>query len=558
MPESFAEIFEQEQDLQIKPNSILKGEIVRIRSNAVIVSVGLKSEGVIPIEQFYDENGDLEVAEGDTVEVFLDTIENGYGETNLSREKAKRLRIWKDLEKAHKESLIVKGTISGKVKGGFIVDLDGVSAFLPGSLVDIRPVRDISHLEGKELEFKVIKLDQQRSNVVVSRRAVMELEHAAERQELIKRLKKGIVISGIVKNLTDYGAFLDLGGIDGLLHITDLSWRRVNHPSEIVDVGDKVDVVVLEYHEEKMRVSLGLKQLGNDPWTDVEKRYPVGTRTLGKVTNITDYGCFVEIEDGIEGLVHVSEMNWRNKNVHPEKVVAVGNEIEVMVLGIMHERRRMSLGIKQCQSNPWEEFAAHYRKGDKITGKVKSITDFGIFVGMEEYGIDGLAHISDLFWEESDVESLRRSYKKGTEITAVVLAIDVERGRIALGVKQLASGPVYDYLKEHPKSTVVTGRIEEVCADRCIVKLTESVFASLPLSELGESSENPDGYKVNDEITAKLVSYNKKTNTLNLSVKEIVRAETSKMIKAYSADESFASASIGDIMKENIDPADEK
>lgn len=555
MLESFAEIFEQEQHSRIKSNSILKGQIVRIKANTVIVSVGLKSEGVIPIEQFYNEDGELEVAEGDTVEVFLDTIENGYGETNLSREKAKRLRIWKELEKAHRDSLIVKGTISGKVKGGFIVDLVGLSAFLPGSLVDIRPVRDISHLENKKLEFKVIKLDQQRSNVVVSRRSVLELEYTAERQELIKRLKKGIVIEGTVKNLTDYGAFIDLGGVDGLLHITDMSWKRVHHPSEIVAVGDKIDVVVLEYHEDKMRVSLGLKQLGNDPWTDIERRYPVGAHVFGKVMNITDYGCFVEIEDGIEGLVHVSEMDWRNKNVHPEKVVAVGDEIEVMILGIIHERRRMSLGIKQCKPNPWEEFAAHYKKGDEITGKIKSITDFGIFVGIEGYCIDGLVHISDLAWEESSVESLRRSYKKGAEITVLVLAIDIERGRIALGVKQLESSPVYAYLNTHPKGSIVNGHIEKIYDDQFTVRLAESVTASLAFSELGD--DGPGGHKVNDEVTAKLISYTRKTNTLNLSMKEILQAEETRMIEEYSADEGFASVAIGDIVKEKIDRSDE-
>ncbi len=550
MSESFAEIFEKEQHSQIRSNSILEGQIVRIRNNAVIVNVGLKSEGIIPIEQFYNSEGKLEVAEGDMVEVFLDAIENGHGETHLSREKAKRIRVWKELEKAHAESSIVKGVITGKVKGGFIVDLEGLSAFLPGSLVDMRPIHDIAYLEGKELEFKVIKLDQRRSNVVVSRRSVMELEYTAERQELIKRLKKGVVVSGIVKNLTDYGAFLDLGGVDGLLHITDMSWRRVQHPSEVVSVGDKIDVMVLEYDEEKTRVSLGLKQLDSDPWLDVEKRYPIGVRVRGRVTNITDYGCFVEIEDGIEGLVHVSEMDWRNKNVHPEKITSMGDELEVMVLGIDNERRRMSLGIKQCRPNPWEEFSGRHKKGDKITGKVKSVTDFGIFVGIEEYGIDGLVHVSDLSWEESNAEKLQ-SYKKGVEITAVILAIDIERGRIALGIKQLESKPICEYLDKHYKGTVVTGHIEEVRENHFIIRLAESVTGSLSFAECGKN-EDISAYKINDEITAKLISYNKKTNTLNLSVKEILHEEESKIIEEYSAGDGFASAAIGDFMQDKI------
>src|SRR6186713_3607306 len=463
MTESFASMFEESLASQrIKPGAILMGRVVEVGPDVVLVNAGLKSEAVIPVDQFRNERGEMEVAVGDDVEVALDSVEDGNGETRLSREKAKRARTWTRLEQAFEKQEIIKGIINGRVKGGFTVEIDFVRAFLPGSLVDVRPVRDPSYLEGKVLEFKVIKLDQKRNNVVVSRRAVVEQEYSAERSALLDNLQEGAVVKGTVKNLTDYGAFVDLGGIDGLLHITDMAWKRVKHPSEVVNVGDEIDVRILKFDRERSRVSLGLKQLGNDPWQQIGRRYPTGTRLFGKVTNIADYGCFVEIEEGVEGLVHVSEMDWTNKNVNPSKVVHIGQEVEVMVLDIDEDRRRISLGIKQCKPNPWTEFAQNFNKGDRVSGAIKSITDFGIFIGLAG-GIDGLVHLSDISWDIPGEEAVR-SYQKGQLIEAMVLSIDPERERISLGVKQLAKDPFSGFVAENPKGTIVRGTVKEVDA----------------------------------------------------------------------------------------------
>jgi len=456
MTESFAEMFEQSLAHQeLRRGAVITGTVIDIQPDIVVINAGLKSEGVIPINQFKNAQGELEVALGDEVEVSLEAIEDGFGETRLSREKAKRDQVWRRLEKAFEKEDIVKGVISGKVKGGFTVDIEDIRAFLPGSLVDVRPVRDPVYLEGKELEFKVIKLDKRRNNVVVSRRAVVETEFSAEREALLENLQEGQIVKGIVKNLTDYGVFVDLGGIDGLLHITDMAWKRVKHPSEIVNVGDEIDVKVLKFDRERNRVSLGIKQLGQDPWADLARRYPSGTRLFGKITNIADYGCFVEIEEGVEGLVHVSEMDWTNKNVNPSKVVHIGQEVEVMVLDIDEERRRISLGIKQCYANPWDEFAATHNKSDRVTGSIKSITDFGIFIGLDG-GIDGLIHLSDISWNEPGEEAVR-NYQKGDEIEAVVLSVDPERERISLGIKQLEKDPYSNFVAEHSKGSIVKG-----------------------------------------------------------------------------------------------------
>src|SRR6056300_173057 len=458
MSESFAELFEQSLvDTNLQTGSIVIGTVVAIEGDNVIVNAGLKSEGVIPVSQFTDFDGNVECAVGDQVEVALDAVEDGWGATRLSREKAKRHHSWKKLEKAFEAEEIVTGRINGKVKGGFTVELEQIRAFLPGSLVDVRPVRDTSYLEGKELEFKIIKLDQKRNNVVVSRRAVVESEYSEEREELLSSMEEGKTLKGVVKNLTDYGAFVDLGGVDGLLHITDMAWKRVKHPSEMVEVGQEMDVKVLKFDRERNRVSLGLKQLGDDPWVAVAQRYPEGTKTKARITNITDYGCFAELEDGIEGLVHVSEMDWTNKNVHPSKVVALGDEVEVMVLDIDTERRRVSLGIKQCFANPWEDFAEKHAKGDRIKGNIKSITDFGIFVGLDG-GIDGLVHLSDISWNEDGDEAVRE-FTKGEEVEAVILGVDAERERISLGVKQLSDDPFNDYVNANDKGTIVNGKI---------------------------------------------------------------------------------------------------
>jgi len=474
MSENFAELFEESlKEVETRPGSIVKGTIVAIEKDLILVDAGLKSESAIPAEQFRNAEGELEVSVGDVVDVALDAVEDGFGETILSREKAKRYEAWLQLEKAHEDNATVIGIISGKVKGGFTVDLGGVRAFLPGSLVDVRPVRETTHLENKDLEFKVIKLDQKRNNVVVSRRAVIEKENSAEREELLENLQEGQEVQGIVKNLTDYGAFVDLGGVDGLLHITDMAWKRVKHPSEIVNVGDEITVKVLKFDRERTRVSLGLKQLGEDPWADIANRYPEGHRLTGRVTNLTDYGCFVEIEEGVEGLVHVSEMDWTNKNVHPSKVVNLDDTVEVMVLEIDEERRRISLGLKQCKPNPWEEFAKNHNKGEQVTGKIKSITDFGIFIGLDG-GIDGLVHLSDISWNATGEEAVR-DYKKGEEVTAVVMQVDAERERISLGIKQLEEDPFNNYLAANKKGAIVTGTVTEVDAKGAKVELAESV-----------------------------------------------------------------------------------
>lgn len=553
MSESFAELFEESiKQSQMRSGSILTARVVEIRPDVVIVNAGLKSEGVIPAEQFYNENGELEVAVGDDVEVALDAVEDGFGETRLSREKAKRARSWTRLEEAFTKGEIVKGYISGKVKGGFTVEVDGVRAFLPGSLVDVRPVRDPGYLEGKELEFKVIKLDQRRNNVVVSRRAVVEAEYSAERDQLLGNLQEGSVVKGIVKNLTEYGAFVDLGGIDGLLHITDMAWKRVKHPSEVVTVGDEIDVKVLKFDRERNRVSLGLKQLGDDPWVDITRRYPAGTRLFGKVTNLADYGCFVEVEPGVEGLVHVSEMDWTNKNVNPAKIVQVGDETEVMVLEIDAERRRISLGMKQCTPNPWEEFAANHNKGDHIKGKIKSITDFGIFVGLDG-GIDGLVHLSDISWDIPGEEAVR-NYKKSDEVEAVVLAVDAQRERISLGIKQLEKDPFSNFLAEHPKGSLVNGKVVTVDARGANIDLGNGIEGYLRASELSRDrvEDARTIIKEGDEIEARFVGVDRKNRSINLSVKAKELQEEAQAMEDYSRNTSSGTTTLGDLLKEHI------
>ena len=526
MTENFAQLFEESlQTIETRPGSIVKGTIVSIERDLVLVDAGLKSESAIPAAQFKNHAGELEVSVGDEVDVALDSIEDGFGETILSREKAKRYEAWVRLEKACEEEEIVKGLISGKVKGGFTVEVEGIRAFLPGSLVDVRPIRDTSHLEGKELEFKVIKLDQKRNNVVVSRRAVIETENSAEREQLLASLEEGSEVKGIVKNLTDYGAFVDLGGLDGLLHITDMAWKRVKHPSEIVAVGDEIDVKVLKFDKEKNRVSLGLKQLGSDPWGDIAGRYPEGSRLKGRVTNLTDYGCFVEIEDGIEGLVHVSEMDWTNKNIHPSKVVNLGDEVEVLVLEIDEERRRISLGLKQCKDNPWEVFAKSHNKGDRVSGNIKSITDFGIFIGLDG-GIDGLVHLSDISWNVAGEEAVRE-FKKGDEIEAVVLQVDPERERISLGVKQMDSDPFSEYLENNKKGAVVKGTIKDVDAKGATVELGTDVEGYIRVSEISRDriEDASTVLTAGSEVEAKFVGVDRKNRTISLSIKAIDEAE---------------------------------
>jgi len=553
MTESFAELFEQSlSNTQLQPGTIVTGTVVDITSDTVVVNAGLKSEGIIPKSQFFDAEGGLEVAVGDEVQVALDAVEDGSGATRLSREKAKRHAAWEYLDKAFEANDTVKGLINGKVKGGFTVDLGSVRAFLPGSLVDVRPVRDTSYLEGKELEFKVIKLDRKRNNVVVSRRAVVEEEYSAEREALLEKLEEGMVINGVVKNLTDYGAFLDLGGIDGLLHITDMAWRRVKHPSEVVEIGDEIAVKVLKFDRERQRVSLGLKQMGEDPWINISRRYPEGTRVFGKVTNIADYGCFVEIEEGVEGLVHVSEMDWTNKNIHPSKVVTLGDEVEVMVLDIDEERRRISLGIKQCQMNPWDEFAVNFKKGDHVSGKIKSITDFGIFIGLDG-GIDGLVHLSDISWDESGEQALRR-YQKGDELETVVLSVDPERERISLGVKQLDKDPFSSFVAINEKGSIVAGTVTEVDAKGATVALAEGVEGYLRASEISRDrvEDARAVLKVGDDIEAKFLGVDRKNRTLSLSIKAKDMEEESAAIKGYARDAQAGTATLGDILKQQL------
>jgi small subunit ribosomal protein S1 len=561
MSESFAELFEESlKTVDMVPGTIVTGVVIDIDQDWVTVHAGLKSEGVIPASQFADEDGKVNLSIGDEVQVALETVEDGFGETRLSREKAKRAEAWKVLEAAHEADEVVTGVINGKVKGGFTVDVAGIRAFLPGSLVDVRPVRDTTHLEGKDLEFKVIKLDQKRNNVVVSRRAVMEQATSEEREELLATLQEGMAVKGIVKNLTDYGAFVDLGGVDGLLHITDMAWKRIKHPSEIVNVGDEIEVKVLKFDRERNRVSLGLKQLGEDPWAAITNRYPEGSKVKAKVTNLTDYGCFAEIEEGVEGLVHVSEMDWTNKNIHPSKVVQVGDEVDVMILDIDEERRRISLGIKQCQENPWDAFSRQYDKGDKITGKIKSITDFGIFIGLDG-GIDGLVHLSDISWNEAGEEAVRK-YKKGDELETVVLAIDPERERISLGIKQLDEDPFSAYVAENDKNSIVKGTVKEVDAKAATITLAEDVEGTLKASDISRDKveDARNALKEGDEVEAKITNVDRKNRTIILSIKAKDMADEKAAVKEHSTKqaESAQPATIGDLIKAQMESQENK
>ncbi|HXQ31109.1 MAG TPA: 30S ribosomal protein S1 [Steroidobacteraceae bacterium] len=552
MTESFAQLFEESlANQRFRPGQILNGLVIEVGQDYVIVNAGLKSEAVISIDQFKNEKGEVEVKAGDEVEVALDSVEDGSGETRLSREKAKRARTWTRLETAFNEAQVVTGIINGRVKGGFTVEIENVRAFLPGSLVDVRPVRDPSYLEGKVLEFKVIKLDQKRNNVVVSRRAVVEQEYSAERSALLDNLQEGSVVKGVVKNLTDYGAFVDLGGIDGLLHITDMAWKRVKHPSEVVKVGDEIDVRILKFDRERQRVSLGIKQLGADPWQNIARRYPANTRLWGKVTNIADYGCFVEIEEGVEGLVHVSEMDWTNKNVNPAKVVHVSQEVEVMVLDIDEERRRISLGLKQCKPNPWKEFAENYNRDDRVSGQIKSITDFGIFIGLTG-NIDGLVHLSDISWDVPGEEAVR-NYQKGQQVDAVVLSIDPERERISLGIKQLAKDPFSAFIAQNPKGSIVTGKVREVDAKGAIIDLGGGVEGYLRASELARDrvEDARTVLKEGDEVEAKFTGVDRKSRAIALSIKAKEVHEEQEAMQAYRTD-TPTGTSLGDLLKEQM------
>jgi small subunit ribosomal protein S1 len=552
MSESFAELFEESlKTIEMHTGAIITGVVIDIDDDWVTVHAGLKSEGVIPRVQFENEKGELKLEIGDEVQVALEAVEDGWGETRLSREKAKRAEAWKDLEKACEQEAVVKGVINGKVKGGFTVDINTIRAFLPGSLVDVRPVRDTLHLEGKELEFKVIKLDQKRNNVVVSRRAVLEQANSAEREQLLGALQEGMAVKGIVKNLTDYGAFVDLGGVDGLLHITDMAWKRIKHPGEIVTVGDEIDVKILKFDRERNRVSLGLKQLGADPWVEITRRYPEGARVKAKVTNLTDYGCFAELEEGVEGLVHVSEMDWTNKNIHPSKVVQVGDEVEVMVLDIDEERRRISLGIKQCQENPWDVFGRQFAKGDKISGAIKSITDFGIFIGLDG-NIDGLVHMSDISWNETGEEAVR-SFKKGDVIETVILSIDPERERISLGIKQLEQDPFTSYVTTNDKGAIVTGTVKEVDAKAAIITLAEDIEGTLKASEISRDKveDARNALKVGDSIEVKIISVDRKNRAIALSVKAKDIDDEKEAVRAHRETETEIASptTIGDLIK---------
>jgi len=568
MSESFAQLFEESlNETPMAPGAVITGTVVRVSSDYVVVSAGLKSESIIPIEQFSDESGKIEVNVGDKIRVALEAVEDGFGTTRLSRERAKRLEAWIDLESAYEKKEIVRGVIQGRVKGGFTVEINKIRAFLPGSLVDVKPVRDPDSLEGKEFDFKVIKIDAKRNNIVVSRRSAMEAENSVEREALLEKLHEGDEVKGIVKNLTDYGAFIDLGGIDGLLHITDMSWKRIRHPNEILSIGDEIKVKILKFDRDNARVSLGLKQLGEDPWADINHRYPIGKRLRGNVTNITDYGCFVEIEEGIEGLVHVSEMDWTNKNVNPNKVVHLGQEVEVVVLDIDGERRRISLGLKQCTVNPWEEFAAHHQKGDKISGKIKSITDFGIFIGLDG-GIDGLIHLSDVSWNEATAEETIRKLQKGDELETVILTIDAERERISLGLKQLADDPIANYLNENEKGSVVSGKVVEVDAKSAVIELADGVRGSLRASEIAQEKVDDARTRLNvgDTIEAKITGTDRKTHTITLSMK----SKDAPAKKARSATTSAAStkkkekvdaplkATLGDLLKAKMSQEDKE
>ncbi|MCK5813141.1 MAG: 30S ribosomal protein S1 [Cocleimonas sp.] len=553
MSESFAELFEESLTyIEMTPGSLVNASVVEVTPDFVTVSAGLKSEGVIPADEFKNDAGEITVQPGDVVEVALESVEDGFGETRLSREKARRLRAWEILEEAIENDEIITGIITGKVRGGFTVELGDIRAFLPGSLVDVRPVRDTTFLEGKELEFKLIKLDQRRNNVVVSRRAVVEEEYSAEREALLESLEEGKVIKGIVKNLTDYGAFIDLGGIDGLLHITDIAWKRVKHPSEILTIGDELEVKVLKFDREKSRVSLGLKQLGEDPWQDLVRRYPVKTHLFGKVSNLTDYGCFVEIEDGVEGLVHVSEMDWTNKNVNPSKVVTLGEEVEVMILDIDADRRRISLGMKQCKPNPWDQFAKSFNKNDQVKGNIKSITDFGIFIGLDG-GIDGLVHLSDISWNVSGEDAIR-DFKKGDEVEAIVLAVDPERERISLGIKQLSQDPFSLFFANHPKGSAVSGVITEVTPKMAKIELAEGIEGILRASEISRDrvEDATTILNVGDKIDAKFMGMDRKTRVINLSVKAKDYDDEAEVMKEYST-KSTGGTSLADIFKEQME-----
>ncbi|WP_313643903.1 30S ribosomal protein S1 [Stenotrophomonas sp.] len=555
MTESFAELFEASQAnlAKLKPGAIVVGTVVDVRGDVVVINAGLKSEGIVPIEQFRNDAGEIDVGVGDQVKVALDSIENGFGETVLSREKAKRAMVWDELEEALEKNETITGRISGKVKGGFTVDIKDVRAFLPGSLVDVRPVRDPAYLEGKELEFKLIKLDRKRNNVVVSRRAVVESEHSEEREQLMDKLQEGAILKGVVKNLTDYGAFVDLGGIDGLLHITDMAWKRVRHPSEVVNVGDELDVRVLKFDRERNRVSLGLKQLGEDPWDNISRRYPANSRVFGKVSNVTDYGAFVEIEPGVEGLVHVSEMDWTNKNVNPSKVVQVGDEVEVMVLDVDEERRRISLGMKQVAANPWETFAAIHKKGDKVSGQIKSITDFGIFIGLDG-GIDGLVHLSDISWNTTG-EDVVRNFKKGDTLDAVVLAVDPERERISLGVKQLEQDPFGQYMAANPKGSKVEGVVKEVDAKGAIIELADGIEGYVSARDVANErvDDATQFLKVGDKIEAKFVGMDRKGRTLQLSIKAKDDAEMREVLEEYqSSSASSGTTQLGALLRAQL------
>lgn len=555
MTESFAELFEQSQvEAKMRPGSIVSGLVIDVRQDNVIVSAGLKSESWIPIDQFYDDKGELEVAVGDTVDVALDAVEDGYGETRLSREKAKKLLAWERLEEAYSGESAVSGMITERIKGGFTVEVDGVRAFLPGSLVDVKPVKDMTYLEGKPLEFKVIKLDRKRNNVVVSRRAVVESEDPIERQALLEKLKEGSSVKGIVKNLTGYGAFLDLGGIDGLLHVTDMAWKRVRAPSDIVNIGDEIEVKVLKFDHDRNRVSLGLKQMGEDPWNDLTQSFPEGSRLRGRVTNLADYGCFVELEEGVEGLVHVSEMDWTNKNVHPAKLVHVGDEVDVLILDIDQDRRRISLGMKQCQPNPWEAFVDTHNKGDRVEGQIKSITDFGIFIGLEG-GIDGLVHLSDISWTEEGEQALR-NYKKGDMVETLVLAVDTQRERISLGIKQLEKDPFTAYVAENPKGKIVAGKVASIKAQTIQVALADGVEGQLKASELSGDKRIDDARRSNlkegDEIEVKITVVDRKKRVISVSVKAKESDEETAAVREYAPDLS-SSAKLGDLIKEKLD-----
>ena len=555
--ESFASLFEESLSRkEMRAGELITAQVVRVEQNVVVVNAGLKSESFIPVEEFKDAAGNIEVKAGDFTTVAIESLENGYGETRLSREKAKRLAAWIDLEQAMEEGRIVEGYVSGKVKGGLTAMVNGIRAFLPGSLVDTRPVKDTTPYENKTMELKVIKLDRKRNNVVVSRRAVLEASQGADRDTLMENLKEGAIVKGIVKNITDYGAFVDLGGIDGLLHITDLAWRRVKHPSEVLTVGDEVEAKILKFDQEKNRVSLGIKQMGDDPWNGLARRYPQGTRLFGKVTNLTDYGSFVEIEQGIEGLVHVSEMDWTNKNVHPSKVVALGDEVEVMILEIDEARRRISLGMKQCKSNPWDDFALNHKKGDKVKGAIKSITDFGVFIGLDG-GIDGLVHLSDLSWNVAGEEAVR-NYKKGDELEATVLAIDVERERISLGVKQLEGDPFGGFVSGHDKGAVVTGVVKSLDAKGAVVLLDGDVEAYLKASEVSaDRVEDIRGHlKEGDKVTALIINVDRKNRGINLSIKAMNKADEASAMQKFAADNQSTSAgttNLGALLKAKMD-----